>query len=139
MSSSCHRPCRSPALLEPRRQIAASFSKQLPAEPQAYGKILEGEITLKNGNPRLAIKILTDASNVLDTWLAHFDLGHAYLELGAFPEAELEFERCISRRGEALSLLVDEEPTYGYFPMVYYYQGHARERTEERGGRRVVR
>jgi hypothetical protein len=44
-----------------------------------------------------------------------------------FPGAELEFERCITRRGEALSLLIDEEPTYGHFPMVYYYQGRARE------------
>jgi hypothetical protein len=26
-----------------------------------------------------------------------------------------------------LSLLVDEEPTYGYFPPVYYYQGLVRE------------
>ena len=84
-------------------------------------------IALKNGDPRQAIKILTDANNVLDTWLAHFDLGRAYLALSAFPEAELEFESCISRRGEALSLLVDEEPTYGHFPMVYYYQGQARE------------
>jgi tetratricopeptide (TPR) repeat protein len=109
------------------KEIATSFSSELPAEPQAYGKIIEGEIALKNGNPRQAITILTDASNVLDTWLAHFDLGRAYLELGAFPQADSEFERCISRRGEALSLLVDEEPTYGYFPMVYYYQGRARE------------
>ena len=101
------------------KDIAASFSAELPAEPRAYGKILEGEIALKNGDPRLAIKILTDANNVLDTWLAHFDLGRAYLALSAFPEAELEFESCISRRGEALSLLVDEEPTYGHFPMVY--------------------
>jgi tetratricopeptide (TPR) repeat protein len=109
------------------KDIAASFALELPAEPQAYGKILEGGIALKNGEPRQAIKILTDANNVLDTWLAHFDLGRAYLALGAFPEAELEFERCISRRGEALSLLVDEEPTYGHFPMVYYYQGRARD------------
>ena len=109
------------------RQIAASFSKELPAEPQAYGKILEGQIALKGGDPTQAIKILTEASGVLDTWLAHFDLGRAYLELGAFPQADSEFERCINRRGEALSLLVDEEPTYGYFPMAYYYQGRARE------------
>jgi tetratricopeptide (TPR) repeat protein len=109
------------------QQVAASFSKELPAEPQAYGKILEGQIALKKGDATQAVKILTEASGVLDTWLAHFDLGRAYLELGAFPQADSEFERCINRRGEALSLLVDEEPTYGYFPMAYYYQGRARE------------
>ena len=109
------------------KDIADSFSAELPAEPQAYGKILEGQIALKNGDARQAIKVLTDATNILDTWLAHFDLGRAYLELRAFPQAELEFERCISRRGEALSLLVDEEPTFGHFPIVYYYQGRARD------------
>jgi eukaryotic-like serine/threonine-protein kinase len=109
------------------RTLAAGLSSELPAEPQAYGKIVEGEIALKSGDAKLAIKILTDATGVLDTWLGHFDLGRAYLELRAFPQADSEFDRCIKRRGEALSLLVDEEPTYGYFPIVYYYQGLVRE------------
>jgi serine/threonine protein kinase/tetratricopeptide (TPR) repeat protein len=109
------------------RTVAAGLSSELPAEPQAYGKIVEGEIALKTGDPRQAIKILTDAGGLLDTWLGHFDLGRAYLELGAFPQADSEFDRCITRRGEALSLLVDEEPTSGYFPIVYYYQGRVRE------------
>jgi len=43
-----------------------------------------------------------------------------------YPEADSEFDRCIKRRGEALSLFLDLS-TYGYFPPVYYYQGRARE------------
>jgi tetratricopeptide (TPR) repeat protein len=109
------------------RTIADGLSSELPAEPHAYGKIIEGEIALKKGDPRQAVKILTDANGILDTWLGHFDLGRAYLELRAFPQADSEFGRCIKRRGEALALLVDEEPTYGYFPPVYYYQGLVRE------------
>ena len=109
------------------RTLAAGLSAELPAEPQAYGKIIEGEIALKNKDYKQAIKILTDATDVLDTWLAHFDLGRAYLELRAYPQADSEFERCINRRGEVLALMVDEEPTYGYFPAVYYYQGLVRE------------
>ena len=66
------------------RTIAAGLSSELPAEPQAYGKIIEGEIALKSKDPRQAIKILTDATDVLDTWLGHFDLGRAYLELARF-------------------------------------------------------
>src|SRR5207249_4811383 len=96
---------------------SSDLSSELPAEPQAYGKIIEGEIALKNKDYKQAIKILTDATDVLDTWLAHFDLGRAYLELRAYPQADSEFERCINRRGEVLSLMVDEEPTYGYFPI----------------------
>ena len=59
--------------------------------------------------------------------MGHFDLGRAYLEAGAFTQADSEFDRCITRRGETLALFLDEEPTYGYLPPVYYYQGRVRE------------
>ena len=108
------------------RTLAAGLSSELAAEPQTYGKIIEGLIALKNGDSRGAVKILTDANTVLDTWLGRFDLGRAYLAAGAFPQADSEFDRCIQRRGEALEV-VNEEPTYGLFPMVYYYQGRVRE------------
>jgi tetratricopeptide (TPR) repeat protein len=108
------------------RLLATPLASDIVAERQAFGKIIQGEIALKNGDPREAIKVLTDANSIISTWLGHFDLGRAYLELGAFPQADGEFDICIKRRGEVLSLL-DEEPTYGYFPPVYYYQGRARE------------
>ena len=107
--------------------LSAGLGAELQAEPQAYAKIIDGLTALKNGNPRRAIKDLTEANALLDTWIGHFDLGRAYLEAGAFPQADSEFDRCIKRRGEALSLFLDEEPTYGYFPPVYYYQGRVRE------------
>ena len=47
--------------------------------------------------------------------------------LRAFPQADSELDRSIGRRGEVLSLLADEDPTYGYFPTAYYYQGRVRE------------
>ena len=107
--------------------ISAALGAELQAEPQAYALIIDGLTALKNGNPRRAIKDFTDANNLLDTWIGHFDLGRAYLEGGAFPQADSEFDRALKRRGEALSLFLDEEPTYGYFPPVYYYQGRVRE------------
>ena len=63
---------------------------------------------------------------MLDTWLGHFNLGRAYLEAGEFVQADSEFDLCITRRGEALNLM-DEGPTYGVFPIVYYYHGRVRE------------
>jgi tetratricopeptide (TPR) repeat protein len=107
-------------------ELAAGLSSELEIEPQAYGKLIEGEAALKKGDGRGAVKIFTDANNLLDTWIGRFDLGRAYLAIGAFPEADSEFDRCIKRRGEALVLFLDL-PTYGYFPPVYYYQGRARE------------
>ena len=112
--------------LEPARAIATSLSSQLPAEPHAHGRIIEGLIALKTGKVREAVEILGDANNTLDTWFGRFDLGRAFLAAGALPQADSEFDRCIARRGEALSLM-DEGPTYGYFPIVFYYQGKVRE------------
>jgi eukaryotic-like serine/threonine-protein kinase len=107
--------------------IAAALRGELQAEPQAHGLIIEGMAALQGGDARRAIAVLTEANGVLDTWIGHFDLGRAYLAAGAFPQADSEFERCLKRRGEALALFLDEEPTYGYFPPVYYYQGRVRE------------
>jgi len=108
--------------------LTTALGAELVTAPQAYAKILEGESALLNKDPRAAIKTLTEANVLLDTWLGHLDLGRAYLEAGAFTQADAEFDRCIQRRGEALSLFLDEEPTgYGNFPPVYYYQGRVRE------------
>jgi len=117
---------------------AASLASELAMEPQAYGKILAGEIALKNRELPQAIKLLTEANSVVDTWIGHFDLGRAYLEGGAFAQADSEFDRCIKRRGEAL-LVVDDEPTYGYFPPVYFYLGRAREGLQTAGYADVYR
>jgi len=112
--------------IDEARDVASRLSAALPAEPHAHGRILEGLIALRTGKVRDAVAILGEANGVLDTWFGHFDLGRAYLEAGALPQADSEFDRCIARRGEALSLM-DEGPTYGYFPVVYYYQGKVRE------------
>ena len=109
------------------QMLAAELSAELQTEPQALAKILEGALALRNGTPRDAVKVLTEANELLDTWIGHFDLGRAYLNAGLFMQADSEFDRCIKRRGEALSLFLDEDPTYGYFPATYYYQGRARE------------
>ena len=115
------------------RALAADLASELQAEPQAYAKTIEGELFLKNGDARQAIAALTAANGLLDTWIGHFDLGRAYLEAGAFTQADSEFDRCLKRRGEALALFLDEEPTYGYLPPVYYYQGRVREALHSAG------
>ena len=107
--------------------LAAKTSSEILPEPQAYGKIIQAIILLKNGNKAEAIKGLQDANNTLNSWIGHFELGRAYLEASAFPEATSEFDQCLKRRGEALALFLDEVPTYSYLPAVYYYQGRADE------------
>jgi hypothetical protein len=48
--------------------------------------LIEGEIALQSGNPQQAIKFITDANQILDTWLGRFDLGRAYLAANSTPK-----------------------------------------------------
>jgi serine/threonine protein kinase/tetratricopeptide (TPR) repeat protein len=107
--------------------LASELAKDTLPEPRAYAKILEGQIHLQNGDSGRAINSLTDANALADTWIGRFELGRAYLAANQFLKADSEFDRCLKRRGEAISLFLDEEPTYGLLPEVYYHQGRARE------------
>jgi len=110
------------------KTIIAGLAAELQPEPRAYAKIIEGEIALQAGNPGAAIPIFSDANKLLDTWIGRFEIGKAYLATGtSFTEAQSEFDTCLRRRGEALALFLDESPTYGHFPLVYYYLGRALE------------
>jgi eukaryotic-like serine/threonine-protein kinase len=109
------------------RKLATSLGAELLADPQAYSKLILGEAAFKDRDPQQALQLLTEAKNLADMWLVHFDLGLVYLEAGAFAEADSEFDICIKRRGEALELFDDGMPTYSYVPVVYYYQGRVRE------------
>ena len=108
-------------------QVVAPLAQRLENEPQVYAKLLAGEAQLKKGNARDALTTFQEAQKLADTWLGHFDLGRAYLDLGAFTEASSEFDVCLKRRGEATSIFLDDVPSYHLLPPVYYYQGRARE------------
>jgi eukaryotic-like serine/threonine-protein kinase len=122
--------------------LMQGLAKEAQPEPQAYAKIIEALMVMKSKDPKPAIKLLSDANdlvgadkdNMAGTWIGHFDLGRAYLLAGQPLQANSEFDKCIKRRGEALALFLDEEPTYGYFPMVYYFQGRAREALNQSSG-----
>ena len=107
--------------------IVKDLGSSLQAEPRAYARLIEGLALLESGDAREAVAAITEANALFDTWIGHFDLGRAFLEAGALTQADSEFDRTIARKGEALSLFLDEEPTYGFFPPVYYYQGRVRE------------
>jgi tetratricopeptide (TPR) repeat protein len=115
------------------QKLATSLSSELTTEPQAYGKIIAGLIALKRKDPREAVKQITAANSLLDTWIGRFELGRAYLDAGAFTEADSQFDECVKRRGETIELFMDNVPTYAYFPPVYYYQGRVREGMKSEG------
>jgi tetratricopeptide (TPR) repeat protein len=109
------------------QSVAAKLSAELYNEPLAYGKLLQGELAMKRGQLRDAIKFMLDARSLVDTWIGHYDLGRAYLAAEAWPEADSEFDACINRRGEAAALDLNLDPTSAYFPPVYYYSGRAKQ------------
>jgi serine/threonine protein kinase/tetratricopeptide (TPR) repeat protein len=115
------------------QKAAASLASEIEAEPQALAKVIEAEVALKNNEPRQAIKTLTEATTMLDTWIGRFDLGRAYLEAGLLPQADSEFDRCFKRRGEALSFFLDDQPNFGYLPLLYYYRGRVWEELKTSG------
>lgn len=108
-------------------QLVAPLAQRLETEPQIYAKLISGEAQLKKGNAHNALNSFQEAQKLTDTWLGHFDLGRAYLDLGAFTEASSEFDVCLKRRGEATSVFLDDVPSYHLLPPVYYYQGRARQ------------
>ena len=119
--------------IDKAQKLAASLASELQAEPRAYAKILEGKTALKQGDSRQAIKSITEAQNLLDTWIGRLELARAYLEAGLFIDADSELDRCIRRRGESLELFMDNVPTYAFFPPVYYLQGRVREGLKSTG------
>jgi eukaryotic-like serine/threonine-protein kinase len=108
-------------------QLMAPLAQRLEAGPQAYAKLIAGEAELKEGHAREALRTFQEAQKLADTWLGHLDMGRAYLDAGAFPEASTEFDICLKRRGEATSVFLDDVPSYHLLPDVFYYQGRARE------------
>lgn len=113
--------------LEKAAKLASEMSSSIDPDPQLYGKLLEGEIALDRKDARKAIALLTEAQKMSDSWLGHFLLARAYLEAGAFPEADGEIEACIKRKGEASALYLDEAPTFRAFPSAYYYLARIQE------------
>jgi tetratricopeptide (TPR) repeat protein len=111
--------------LERAGELAEELSRKIESEPQVYGKLIEGQVALAKGDKSGAIRILHEGQDLIDTWIGRFILGSAYLAAEAYPEAHSEFELCLKRRGEAVSVFLNDLPSYRYFPPVHYYLGRA--------------
>jgi serine/threonine protein kinase/tetratricopeptide (TPR) repeat protein len=107
--------------------LASQLSTHLKPDDQAYAKLLEGEAYLKRGDAQHAVALFEEGQRLADTWIGRLDLGRAYLEMGAFAEADSELENCLKRRGEASSFFLDDVPTSRSFPPVYYYLARTQE------------
>ena len=103
--------------------IADALSRKLANDARSFGAVIRAQIELAANRPDEARRILTDIRKEADTWLVRFWLGRAYLAQNMYPEANSEFDACLSRRGEAAAVFLDDFPTYARLLDVYYYQG----------------
>jgi tetratricopeptide (TPR) repeat protein/predicted Ser/Thr protein kinase len=120
---------------EKAHKLVQALNSLMQSEPQAYARLIEGELSLANGNTAKAIKLFQEAQTFVDTWLGHFALGRAYLEGEEYVEAHSEFELCLKRHGETTAIFLNDLPTYCYFPLVHYYLGRTQEALNSPGAR----
>jgi tetratricopeptide (TPR) repeat protein len=107
--------------------IADTLARSIDTDPRMYAALLTGEIALRNGDARAALEHFTAAQKLADTWPGRFALGRALLAAGRFPEAESEFDKCLTaKHGEATAVFLDEIPTYRILAPVHYYMGLVR-------------
>ncbi len=107
--------------------LAAELGKRLESDPQAYGKLIEAEALIKAAKAAEAIRTIEAAKSIADTWMGRYLLGRAYVEAGAFTEADAELERCAGRRGEATAVFLDETPSWRDWAPVLYWRARAQE------------
>ncbi len=108
------------------KEIATELDKSLSPESQALALTLTGEIQLNAGDVRSAISSLQQSLKLADAWQTRYLLGRAYLQAEAFVQADAEFDACITRKGEATAVYLDDVPTWRLIAPVYYYRGVSR-------------
>jgi tetratricopeptide (TPR) repeat protein len=107
--------------------FGAELQARVPTQVRAFGKVVEGEVALKQRKSAAAIDAFRAATKLADLWLAHYDAGVAYVEAGMFAEALSELESCQKRRGEGTAVFFDDWPTVRYLAPLDYWLGRAKE------------
>jgi eukaryotic-like serine/threonine-protein kinase len=109
------------------KNIGGELLKKVQEAHQVYGKLIGGYLSLKRRDTANALKLFEEAQAMVDTWSGRFALGRAYIDAGAFAEACSEFEKCEKRNGEAMSVFLNDLPSYRYLDTLHYYIGRSQE------------
>jgi tetratricopeptide (TPR) repeat protein len=109
------------------RAVAAALGKEFSPRSRAYGRLLEGELSLTRARFAEAVQAFSSGRDLANVWLTRFDLGRAYVEAGRYAEAISELELCARRRGEAAALFLDDVPTLRYLAPLPYWLGRAQQ------------
>ena len=107
--------------------LADELSVRFNNHSRAYSMMLEGMLLERAGEHIDAIYMLSSAIEIADLWRIRYALGRAYLGGGFFAEAFYEFENCLSRRGEATAMFLDDMPTFRYLADLPYWLARAQD------------
>ena len=109
------------------KALATELGRDLQPKTRAYARIIDGEIALQQDRVNDSVESFREASRLFDVWLAHFDLGVAYVRVGHYAEALAELETCTKRRGEAVAMFLDDIPSFRYLATLPYWLARAQE------------
>ncbi len=109
------------------KALGTELTADLQPQTRAYAGIIAGEIALHEDRVDDAIAAFRAAAGLRDVWLAHFDLGIAYVRSGHYAEALSELETCKKRRGEAVAIFLDDIPSFRYLATLPYWLARAQE------------
>jgi tetratricopeptide (TPR) repeat protein len=111
------------------KSLADELDGQIQPQMRAHARIIVGELALRQNRPAEAVEAFRAAARLSNLWLAHFDLGIAYITLGPQHAAEAlaEFDTAVKRRGEATAVFLDDMPSFRYLAALPYWLGRAQE------------
>jgi Tfp pilus assembly protein PilF len=100
--------------VEPLSQIESALRLKVGSHGRAYAKMLSGYIEQRSGDIGTAKIDLDEAIGIADLWLIRLGRAILFDRAGLPLEASDELKNCLRRRGESLSAVLDEQPTYRY-------------------------
>ncbi len=109
------------------QKIAEGLAQQFQLRSRAYADMIQAEILRASGRRPQSVDALERGRKLADLWLGRFLMGVTYVEGGRYELARTHLEQCLTRKGEAMALFLDDVPTFRYLAPVYYWLARAQE------------
>ena len=108
-------------------RVAEELEGSLQPSTRAWAGVIRARLALADKRTVDAVEALRASQKLADLWLIRFTLARAYLDAGQHAEALADFELCLKRRGEAMSLFFEDVPTFRYLAPLPYWIARAQE------------
>ncbi len=117
--------------LEEAKKLADRIAQRPGDRAKLYAPLLRARLLGAQGQRAGAADAMKALLERTDLWIVHAELAEAYLEVGAFKDAEREFQTCVAREGQGLCAFQDERESAVLVPPVLYGLARAKEAQHE--------